>query len=286
MKNNTNDNRNAAITSNEEYEEALKRLKYYKDEYKWITEAEDPKDRIKEINEESLKILPMLNTESNREQLYYRKYYNTLIRKKHLIESGKYQAYLRRNMLSVFASIMQYKIDSKSHTIISMAKGILQNNESLLADIRNDRMLSRIRTWEGLPAEEDLALQSPQEILEYIDKHCNLVGIKIPEREEDKTLLPAISDGYLSKEQKQLIEMLDRFINDEDIETTDTSSRTNEVINQNKERENDFAINQKAVVEDKRQNGNTIINEEQLRDVLGKRKSEKDKQDDKGEISE
>ena len=31
MKNNTNDNRNAAITSNEEYEEALKRLKYYKD---------------------------------------------------------------------------------------------------------------------------------------------------------------------------------------------------------------------------------------------------------------
>lgn len=286
MKNNTNDNRNAAITSNEEYEEALKSLKYYKDEYKWITEVENPKARIKEVNEEALKIIPMLNTESDREQLYYRKYYNTLIRKKHLIESGKYQAYLRRNMLSVFASIMQYKIDSKNYTIISMAKGIIQKDKSLLEDMQNDRMLSRIRTWEGLPAEEDLALQSPQEILEYIDKHCNLVGIKIPEREEDKTLLPAISDGYLSKEQKQLIEMLDRFINDEDIETTDTSSRTNEVINQNKERENDFAINQKAVVEDKRQNGNTIINEEQLRDILGKRKSEKDKQDDKGEISE
>lgn len=285
MKNNTNDNRNATITSNEEYEEALKSLKYYKDEYKWITEVENPKARIKEVNEEALKIIPMLNTESDREQLYYRKYYNTLIRKKYLIESGKYQAYLRKNMLSVFASIMQYKIDSKNYTIISMAKGIIQKDKSLLEDMQNDRMLSRIRIWEGMPSEEDLVLQSPQEILEYIDKHCDLVGIRIPKQAEDKSLLLAISEGYLSKEQKQLIEMLDRFINDEDIENVENSSEIDETYKESKE--NDAAMELKETHDkDEKTVGKAGVDKERFKGKFGRWNNQDNKQKDEGEISE
>lgn len=285
MKNNTNDNRNSVISSNEQYEEALKRLKYYKDEYKWITEAENPRDKIKEINDESLKILPMLNTERNREQRYYRKYYNTLIRKKHLIESGKYQGYLRKNMLSVFAAIMQYKIDSKNYSIISMAKGILQKDESLLEDIHNDKMLSRIRVWDGIPKEEDLALQSPEEILEYIEKHCNLVGIQIPKKSEDRTLLPAISDGYLSNEQKQLIEMLDKFINDDEITASTVSDSQIEVNEANTGAERNFDVEIKENSNrDEKQNMEEVTIEQRFRAKHGSVSGKDEREDDKGEI--
>lgn len=285
MEKNTKDNRKPVISSNEEYEEALKRLKYYKDEYKWITESGDTKDKVREVNNEALKILPMINTESSREQLYYRKYYNGLIRKKYLIETGKYPAFLRRNMLSVFASIMQYKIDSKEYDVISMAKGILQNDEELLKDIHDGRILSRVRIWDGIPREEDILLQSPEEILEYIDKHCNLVGIKIPEKTEDKSLLPAISDGYLSKEQKRLIEMLDNFINDVDVRIEDGNvTQLQDKEEKKLERKPEIELREKQG--DKEiENKNVIVTEKQFRDIIGKPKVERNISDDEGEIN-
>lgn len=204
------------LTNEEEYLDAKKRLEFYRNEYKWIAEASEPTVKIKEVVEEAKKIRPMISGEKSESQKYYQKYYNTLIRKKALIEEGAYIPYLKRNIMSLVAQISQYQIDTEDYTVSSLFKAVIHGDKEHLSNwsksLKMDRFLSRLRVWDGIPKEEPLALQSSKELLAYIDKHCNLIGIEIPKSENDSNLLPAIAEGYLSPSQKRMIDMADVYI--------------------------------------------------------------------------
>jgi len=199
-------------TKDNYYQEAMQRLRFYRSEYRWITDGNTKSSKIKEINDEARKIRAMISDEQSREQLYFRKYYNSLIRKKELVERGEYTSFLRNNMLALFADISQSQIDAKDYTLLSMIKGALSGDKTLLEDYRTNSMLARVRRWIGLPKEEDLSLRTPEEILKDIEAHCNLVGIQIPVQEVAENLLPTLGKGYLTKAQEDLIEEFEKFI--------------------------------------------------------------------------
>lgn len=208
--------RNATVKSKEEYDEAKKRLDYYVEEYKWITEG-NSEDKVKEIEDEARKIRAMIkinvDEDEKKQQEYYRRYHQILARKQKLIKSGKYEPYLKQNIITLYAAIKQFEIDSLEYTLGSLIKGALSGEKNVIDNLKTDRLLSRIRVWEGLPKEEDLLLQPAEELVQTVTK--DLVNIKAPEIEEQNTL-PAISEGYLSPNQTELIERVEAYIHEDE----------------------------------------------------------------------
>lgn len=209
--------RNATVNTKEEYEEAKKRLDYYVNEYKWITSG-SAEDKVKEIEDEARKIRAMIkinvSEDEKKQQEYYRRYYQILARKQKLIKSGKYASYLKQNIITLYAAIKQFEIDSLDYTLGSIIKGSLKGEKSVIDNLKTNRLLSRIRVWEGLPREEELLLQPADELVQAVTRE--LVKIKAPEQEEQSNL-PAVSEGYLSQSQMQLIERVEAFIYEDEV---------------------------------------------------------------------
>ncbi|MBO5142530.1 MAG: hypothetical protein J6C46_05970 [Clostridia bacterium] len=207
--------KNGTVGSKEERDEARKRLEYYIKEYGWIADGNNIEDKVKEIEDEARNILPMLKVDVPKDervqQEYYRKYYQTLVSKQRLVKSGKYAPFLKQNIIALYAAIKQFEIDSLEYTAGSLIKDTLNGEKSVIENWKTDRLLSRLRMWEGIPKEEDLLLQPAEELIEIVTK--NLVNIKAPEKsEEEQNLLPAISEGYLSPRQVELIERVETYM--------------------------------------------------------------------------
>lgn len=249
--------RNATVNTKEEYDEAKKRLDYYVNEYKWINEG-IPEDKVKEIEDEARKIRAMIkinvSEDEKKQQEYYRRYYQILARKQKLIKSGKYASYLKQNIISLYAAIKQFEIDGLDYTLGSIIKGVVNGEKSVLDNLKTDRLLSRIRVWEGLPKEEDLLLQPADELLGMVTR--DLVSIKSPQREEESNL-PAISEGYLSQSQLDLIERVETFIHEAEANTIPKASAKKDI----EIKEKDFVTTHSHFEQDIKQNKLNTVKE-------------------------
>lgn len=224
------------IENEEDLESAMRRLEYYRNEYKWLTkDGENSASKSKEVYDEARKIIPMINGEKSEEQLYYTKYYNILMVKKALIDSGEYASKLKNNIISVFYKIKRFNLNTKDYSIISFYKALFKGDNKLKEDLKLNRTLLRAY-GDGIPNEENLSIQSPKSIIGYIDKYYELVGIELP-KESQNELLPAISNGYLTQHQKDIIEMVDAYISTGNIGDFEADKALNENEKRNEMRE-------------------------------------------------
>lgn len=247
--------RNGTIKSKEEYGEVVKRLEYYIKEYDWITSGNSIEEKIKEIEDEARNIRAMIKVnvseDEKGQQEYYSRYYHILDSKHRLIKSGKYTSFLKQNIIALYAAIKQFEIDSLEYTASSLVKETLNGEKSVIENWKTDRLLSRLRMWEGIPKEQDLLLQPAEELVQKVTK--NLVNIKAPEKSEnEQSLLPAISEGYLSPRQSELLERVETYMKEAGIRIGIEKDDKPE----NKENEKDRQIENKTVVS--RNDHNTV----------------------------
>jgi len=200
------------INSEEEYKSAKERLESYIKEYNWLKSASEP---AKEVAKEAQNIMPMINNgNSEAVQKYYLNYSQYLVNKKSLIESGEYEAILMQNIQTLFVQTRQYEIDTKDYSTFDIIKGLFTRNPIVIEDWKMDRLLSRARIWDGLPKEKDinaLSVQPVKDIMKYISKYYEIVGLNL-DIAQPETVLPAISDGYLTPTQEKLIELVNEYI--------------------------------------------------------------------------
>ena len=202
------------INSEEEYKSAKERLEGYIKEYNWLKSASEP---AKEVAKEAQNIMPMINSgNSEAVQKYYLNYSQYLVNKKTLIESGEYEAILMQNIQTLFVQTRQYEIDTKDYSTFDIIKGLFTRNPIIIEDWKMDRLLSRVRIWDGLPKEKDtnaLSVQPVKDIMKYISKYYEIVGLNL-DIAQPEAMLPAISEGYLTQTQEKLIELVNEYIKD------------------------------------------------------------------------
>lgn len=240
-----------AISSEEEYIAAKIRLETYIKEYNWLKMSKDP---VKETVAEAQKIIPMIKKENSDSQRYFQNYSNFLINKKNLIIQGEYGSVLMKNIMSLFIQTKQYEIDSKDYSLRDIIKGVFTRNKEVLEDLKLDRLFSKIRIWEGIPKETDISMQPVKDIMRYISKYYDIVGINIEiESEAEENKLPALSDGYLSPAQAQLIDLVNSYIAkysiDKELQTKASNVEKEEKSNRDtttKELDSDKESNAKA----------------------------------------
>lgn len=203
------------IESQEEYEAALHRLRYYKQEYFEVKNT--PKDEILakiELEQEELKSLCAKAQEPER-KIYYIKCSETLKNKKGQVMKEEYLPLLRRNITALLVTTQQFELNQKEFTISEILRGILKRDQTILEALHLDQMFSRVGMFGAVPAEEILVLQSPDALLEEIGMQCEFVGIQIPERNPRMDLVVRPSEGKLTAEEKFLSELFDENIQQE-----------------------------------------------------------------------
>ena len=222
------------IKSEEEYKKAKERLEGYIKEYNWLKSSEEP---AKEVEKEARNIIPMISSDnSENAQKYYLNYSQYLINKKTLIESGEYESILMQNIQTLFVQTKQYEIDSKEYSTFDIIKGLITRDANVLEDWKMDRLLSKARIWEGLPKEKDsqaLSIQPVKHIMKYISKYYEIVGLNL-EVSSDENTLPALSAGYLTPTQEQLIILVNDYMKSFENERGNGSLKIQEQNSENK----------------------------------------------------
>lgn len=194
-------NTSSTKITQEEYENAKKELEFYKSEYEWITSREVTV-AIREVREEAQKIRAMINSEKTKEQLYYQKYYNTLVVKEFLIEQGQYATIMLEGVNRLAEKVKQFEIDVQEFTIRDIFRSMIGLDDQTKEARKVNTLLRKVRI-DGLPKEVNLNLQSPEQILDYMRKYGNYVGITIPNAEQEQTKELTVSNGYLTKAQRE-----------------------------------------------------------------------------------
>ena len=205
-------NTSSARITQEEYENAKKELDFYKSEYEWIT-SRNATTAIREIREEAQKIRAMINGEKSKEQLHYQKYYNTLVVKEYLVEQGQYATIILEGVNRLAEKVKQFEIDVQEFTIRDIFRSMLGLDDQTKEARKVNTLLRKVRI-DGLPKEVNLNLQSPEQILDYMRKYSNFVGITIPDAEKEQTKELTVSDGYLTKSQKEYFKYVNREVLD------------------------------------------------------------------------
>lgn len=199
------------IKTQKEYEEAKERLNYYMREYTWMQETKEP---IKDVKKELEKLLPMLNGEKTESQRYYLRCINLLNAKERRIKDGSYLPSLKQNITALLITTRQYEQNQKEYTLKEILTGIIKRDENILSALKLDRIFSTIMTFGKVQAEEDLSLQRSEDILQYIGKYCNLVGIEMPDYKQNLALVPVGKEHGITPYQDFVSQMFRDYIND------------------------------------------------------------------------
>jgi len=203
------------IKTEEEYRDALKRLEYYKKEYIWMKETENP---IKEVRKELEVLRPMYNgkrtaeQDEQKKQEYFLRCINLLTVKGTQIEKGEYLPNLQRNIRALLVLTKEYEQRQKNYKLSDIIKGIMQRDEKILEALRVDNLFERAFLFGDIPAEKDLTLQEPGYLVEHIGKHAGLVGIKVPEYKQNLSLVPVSPEGRITPEQEFVSKMLTEYL--------------------------------------------------------------------------
>lgn len=226
------------IKTQEEYEDAKKRLEYYMKEYTWMQESENP---MLEVRTEMQKLLPMLNGEKTESQKYFSRCVNLLTSKSQQIASGEYLTNLKSNITALLVTTREYEQRQKDYNLLDILKGIIKRDKAILEALRINNIFERIMAFGNVPAEKDLSLQDPAYLVEYIGKHYNLVGIKVPDYQKNLALVPVSPEGRITKEQEFISEMVSEYMNPEN----KVSKVSDDKVQENKKQEDKEQENKK-----------------------------------------
>lgn len=197
------------IRTEEEYTAALKRLEYYKKEYTWMQETEDP---LKEVKKELEALLPMFNGEKTESQKYFLRCINLLNAKSKQIQNGEYLPNLKRNITALVVTTREFEQRQREYKLSDILRGIIKRDKQILEALKIDNLFVRTMSFGKLPAEKDLSLQEPEYLVEYIGKNYNLVGIEVPEYKQNMSLVPINSEGKITPEQEFVSKMVTEYL--------------------------------------------------------------------------
>ena len=178
------------IKSKEEYEERKKDLEYYLSEYKWISEAKNPK---KDVEQELKVCLESLSNEMEQsEEREALSKIHTLKTKYNSIVSDEYKGALRRNITSLILMIEQFEANNQGVNFGQLLKGVMSGSEEIKDYIRRKYMVTLANMYGTTPAPESLNVEKSSAILEEMAKY-DFVEIDLSEvldKTEEVGLVP------------------------------------------------------------------------------------------------
>lgn len=197
------------LKTKEEYEAKKTELKYYVDEYTWITSSKEP---LKDITMRMREMLDGLEKEENQEnQLGLLKNIHVLQVKYTSVKKGEYISDLKQDITAALVLIEQYEATLEKHSPAKVAVGVLTGNPEIKSYLqRRYRVASANRNY-AAPNAIDLRMEKIEDILNYIDKNYNLVEIKVPKME---TGLVPVNTEIDNPVQRQIQEMTEAFLSE------------------------------------------------------------------------
>ena len=236
------------IKTQEEYEEAKKRLDYYLKEYTWMQESKNP---ILEVKQEMEKLLPMLNGEKTESQKYFQKCINLLNSKNQQIIAGEYLTNLKQNITALLVITREFEQKQKEYTLRDIFwRGIIKRDKTILEALKINNIFERIMAFGNVPAEKDLSLQDPEYLVAYIGKYYDLVGIQVPDYQKNLALVPVNSER-VTMEQKFILNMMNEYLKENGIENDSASEMKNDILMSDSDIQND--INSREYENNKKQ---------------------------------
>ena len=177
------------IKSIEEYELAQKELKYCIHEYRWISDAKDPK---KEVEEQLKKCMKELRENMDRdEELNLLSKIHTLKTKYISIVRGEYKNDVKTNILGLILITEQYEAASQNVSFSDLISGLLKGTPETKNYLRKKYMFTLSNMYGIVPAPNSLNLEKMEDILDYIAKNYDLVDIDLSDRnQKDMDLVP------------------------------------------------------------------------------------------------
>ncbi|MBO5179751.1 MAG: hypothetical protein J6B87_05345 [Clostridia bacterium] len=197
------------IKTYEEYGEKKQELKYYVDEYSWITKSKEP---LTDITNQMKKLLDELDNAdiTQEDQLRVLKGIHLLQIKYLSVKRGEYLAILKRNITATFILIEQYEASLEKHSPWQVIKGVITGNVEIKNYLQRKYMISKVNDTRAAQSAVNLNVEKIEDILGYIEKNYNLVDIKIP---KDETALMLVEDIDMDNPvQKQVQEKTEAFI--------------------------------------------------------------------------
>ena len=197
------------IKTYEEYGEKKQELKYYVDEYSWITKAKEP---LTDITNQIKELLAELDNEdiTQEEQLRILKGIHLLQIKYLSIKREEYPSILKRNITATFILIEQYEASLEQHSPWQVIKGVITGNAEIKSYLQRKYMVSKVNDNRAAQSAVNLNVEKIEDILGYIEKNYNLVDIKMPK--EENALMPVEDIGIDNPVQKQVQEKTEAFI--------------------------------------------------------------------------
>lgn len=170
------------IKTAEEYEATRKEIDYYVNEYNWVLNSKNPEKEVEEKVKELMSKMDRAQTKE--EELETLRAIHLLQNKYVSIKNGRYAADLKRNITANLIRVEQYEASLEQRTAMDVLKGIIRNDSATKDYLQRKYMISLVNTQGIIPDPVNLRLESPEDIIEYIGEHYNLVGIEVPKREE------------------------------------------------------------------------------------------------------
>lgn len=195
------------LKSEEEYEAKKAELKYYVEEYTWISNSKEP---LKDITLRMRSMLDRLEKEESKDaQTDLLKNIHALQVKYTTIKKGEYVPTLKQNITACLVLIEQYEASLEKHSPLKIALGMISGNPEIKSYLQRRFMVSSANRNYAAPSAVDLRLEKMEDILEYIDKNYNLVEIKLPTSE---TGLVLVNDELENPVKQRIQDMTDRFL--------------------------------------------------------------------------
>lgn len=197
------------IKTYEEYNEKKQELKYYVEEYSWITKTKEP---LIDITNQMKTLLGKLDNEdiTKEEQLQILKGIHLLQIKYLKVKKDEYISILKRNITATFILVEQYEASIEQHSPWQIIKGVITGNAEIKSYLQRKYMVSKVNDNRVAPSAVNLSMENIEDILGYIEQNYNLVDVKMPK--EETALVPIEEGGIDNPVQKQVQEKTEAFI--------------------------------------------------------------------------
>lgn len=197
------------IKTYEEYGEKKQELKYYVDEYSWITKSKEP---LIDITNQIKALLRELDDEdiTKEKQLEILKAIHLSQIKYLRVKKDEYLSILKRNITATFIIIEQYEASIEKHSLFKKIIGVITGNAEIKSYFQRKYMLSKANDNRVAPSAVNLSMENIEDILGYIEQNYNLVDVKIPK--EETALIPIGDVEFENPVQKQVQEKTEAFI--------------------------------------------------------------------------
>ncbi len=233
----------STIDSEEELQSAQVRLDKYLEELAWAQQSGEPE---KELLEKIQVLLPMVKDEHSKGQLHYRRRLYDLMNTKTLMKQREqYVRKLEKNIEAVYAKIKKYEVDHQDFGLVDSILGHFQkksdvyNAVTISQKVNNERILG-----DGLK-EENLFLQSPDFLREYMEAVHDWVGIDIHTQPET-ALVVSDQEATISKNAAFFEQLLKRCLEEnapQQVHDSHKDARPSEK-QENLEKQQDFEMQQ------------------------------------------